>query len=105
MRFKTYLNERRKRYFNMPIEKVKKLADPNVSMDKMRKQESYYIDKIKKLILSGNLDDPIEITVKDEKPYKIFDGMHRLVAYEELGYDKIPVKFVDEYGNPLGKIY
>lgn len=104
MRFYKFLTEANFKSLKWDINAVRKLVDPNVPLEKISKQEKKYISQLEDAILS-NKTSPIEITVKNNKPYKIWDGMHRLIAYLNLGFKEVPVKFVDENGKPINKIY
>ena len=44
---------------------------------------------------------PIEVRVHKGKAL-VVDGHHRLEAFRQLGYDRVPIKYI--HGNQLGKI-
>ena len=44
---------------------------------------------------------PIEIRVDNGRVF-VVDGHHRLEAFRQLGYDRVPIKYL--HGSQLGKI-
>ena len=61
-----------------------------------------YLELLKNEILKdGVLKYPI---IADEKSLVILDGMHRWLALQSLGYEKIPVLFVNALENPKIRI-
>ncbi|MBS7607836.1 ParB N-terminal domain-containing protein, partial [Candidatus Bathyarchaeota archaeon] len=61
-----------------------------------------YLELLKQEILKdGVLKYPI---IADEKTLVILDGMHRWLALQSLGYEKIPVLLVNALENPKIRI-
>lgn len=61
------------------------------------------VELIKQTILEKgpNAVKPIEVRVHDGQAL-IVDGHHRLEAFKQLGYDRVPIKYI--HSNQLGKI-
>lgn len=78
----------------MSLQQLLLLVDRNVPLHKLRSMERPYLDNLKRQIQLNGLKNPIQILLRDGRPYKILDGMHRLAVLEELNIDNIPVKYV-----------
>lgn len=61
------------------------------------------VELLKQTIVENgpNAVKPIEVRVHDGQAL-IVDGHHRLEAFKQLGYDRVPIKYI--HSNQLGKI-
>lgn len=78
----------------MSVEELKKIADPNIPLAKLRVQERAYLDNLKAKIKREGFNKPIELQRLPNGRLQIENGHHRLAIAEELGIDELPYKIV-----------
>ena len=84
-----------------------KIDGTSYDINKLIKTQSYTypdgVSVIKERILKNGAQSvlPIEVRVHKGKAL-VVDGHHRLEAFRQLGYDRVPIKYI--HGNQLGKI-
>ena len=100
--FKEWLFEETHEEVRMKLSDLKGLVDKNVPIGKMIEQERNYLNNLKGRIEREGLQNPLTILVSGKeapyKPYQIWDGMHRLIVLDELGYEEVPVRFIRRVG-------
>lgn len=72
----------------IPTAEAVKMADPNVPLHRIRKEEGAYLDNLKADIRKNGMKKPIVIVNG-----RVFDGAHRLAAAEDLGLKEVPVVY------------
>lgn len=83
---------------NMESEQFKIVLLPIEQLKPHEKGSPLYLELLKQEIAKdGILKYPI---IADEKSLVILDGMHRWLALQSLGYEKIPVLLVNALENP-----
>lgn len=80
----------------MSVSQLMSLVDPNIPIDKLRTTERPYLDNLKNKIHQEGLQNPIVVLLRNGQPYRIWDGMHRLVVLDELKVNNIPVKYITD---------
>lgn len=78
------------------IEEVRAISDPNIPLKRLEVEDagrlSYLLDKIQR----EGLLEPLLILVKSDGSKILWDGHHRLIVLERLGWRKVPVTYQSE---------
>ena len=85
----------------MTVEQLADIADPNVPLAKLWKEEQPYIEKLMKDIEVAGIKRPVTVVVYPDGRMKLWEGHHRLVAAQKLGLKDIPTKFVGPTDAPI----
>ena len=95
-------------FTNPPQKQTSQINGNNYDINKLQKTQPYTYPEVvssikEKIIKNGpNSVPPIEIRVHDAQVL-VVDGHHRLEAFRQLGYDRVPIKYL--HNSQLGKIF
>ena len=96
-------------YGRVPVQELRKLADPNVLISQLMHEEGPYVDTLAQDIAKRGVQEPVSIELPRAKdialnpPPVINDGHHRIAAAIKLGMPDLPVKFWPHRYDPVDK--
>jgi len=85
----------------MTVGELVDIADPNVPLAKLWKEERPYIEKLMRDIEASGMKRPVTVVVYPDGSKKLWEGHHRLVAAQKLGLKDIPTRFVGPTDAPI----